>query len=298
MGKTAINAPRVNTFLVDPSALTIVTDPKHPLYDERVDLPLDENMVKNIMTYGVKETILVRKDGDDILVVNGRQRTKHAIEANKRLLKAGSEIVQVKIGLEKGDDAEMVGIMISTNRFRQDDSPLVLAKKAQRLMAFGRTPEQAATTFGVTSTAIRQWLLLLELAPAVQKAVERGEVSASAASKLHGLKRDEQIAALDELKNAGVKVTAKTVKRAVAKKQGRVEHERPGIALMRRLYDNERAALNTGKATLAVSEVAILGWVLGAEKESPEITDALAALEDAEQRARDEKDEATGLAVG
>lgn len=83
--KTAIDAPRENMFRVEPEKMVLVTDENHPLYDPRVHLPLRENLVLNIMAHGVKEPILIRKNGDTFEVVDGRQRVKHAIEANKRL---------------------------------------------------------------------------------------------------------------------------------------------------------------------------------------------------------------------
>jgi ParB family chromosome partitioning protein len=32
-----------------PEMLSVITDPKHPLYDERIELPVDEAMVLSIM---------------------------------------------------------------------------------------------------------------------------------------------------------------------------------------------------------------------------------------------------------
>ncbi|RRF10818.1 hypothetical protein EAN93_29390 [Klebsiella pneumoniae] len=56
-----------------------VTDKTHPLYDERVHLPIEEGMVLNIAELGVLEPIIVWKDPETGLtcVVVGRQRVKH-----------------------------------------------------------------------------------------------------------------------------------------------------------------------------------------------------------------------------
>ena len=115
---------RSDLFLVPPTELTIVTDKADPLFDERINMPLDENLVRNIMMYGVKEPVLIRRDGKDLKVVAGRQRTRAAIEANKRLVKEGKEAMSVRCIIERADDATMFGIMISENEARQDDDAL------------------------------------------------------------------------------------------------------------------------------------------------------------------------------
>ncbi|MBD3709295.1 hypothetical protein IE996_11560 [Klebsiella pneumoniae] len=58
-----------------------VTDKTHPLYDERVHLPIEEGMVLNIAELGVLEPIIVWKDPETGLtcVVVGRQRVKHTL---------------------------------------------------------------------------------------------------------------------------------------------------------------------------------------------------------------------------
>src|ERR1700743_1127639 len=75
-----------NLLLFDPKDLTIVTDERSPLYDERVDLPVDEALVDSIVDQGVLEAILVRKNPETgkTEVVNGRQRGRATVEANKR----------------------------------------------------------------------------------------------------------------------------------------------------------------------------------------------------------------------
>ena len=120
--KTVIDAPRANMFMVEPEQLTLVTDENHPLYDPRVHLPVDDNLVRNIMAFGVKEPILVRKNGVEFEVVAGRQRTKAAIEGNKRLAKEGKEPMRVRAIIERGDEADMFGVMILENELRQDNT--------------------------------------------------------------------------------------------------------------------------------------------------------------------------------
>ena len=82
---------KTNVLNFEPERLHLVTDRSHPLYDERIHLPLDESMILNIMDQGVLEPIIVWKDPETGLscVVDGRQRVRHTVEANKRLAAAG-----------------------------------------------------------------------------------------------------------------------------------------------------------------------------------------------------------------
>ena len=95
MAKNSVEAygasGKTNVLSFETDALTIITDPAHSLYDERIHLPLDEAITLNIMALGVREPILVWKDPETgkVLVVDGRQRVRHAIEANRRLTARG-----------------------------------------------------------------------------------------------------------------------------------------------------------------------------------------------------------------
>lgn len=279
MAKQAIaGASRLNAFSMNPEDLTVVTDMKNALYDERSDKPLDENMVLNIMAYGVKQPVIVRKNGEELEVVDGRQRTRCAIEANKRLKAEGKERLKVPVMLARGEDKDMFGIAIFCNEIRSDDTPMVRAKKAQRLIDLGKSIDEAAIVFGVTKAAINQWLALLELAPAVQKAVEAGEVSASAVAPLRSLSREDQIAKLAELRASGEKVTAKKTSTAVKNAKGETAHDRPSLGLLQRLY----------KSKVMVDEAqGFLGWVLGEQSaKQAEMVEVLASMEASEKDAK------------
>ncbi len=192
MSKTALDAKRLNAFSMNPADLTLVTDPRDPLYDERVNLPVDEALVRNILLLGVKVAVLVAKSGDLVKVVDGRQRVKAAVEANRRLAAQGYDPIFVKVIIERGDDADLAGVMIATNELRQQDSVMVKAQKAQRLLNMGRDEETIAKIFGVTEGTIGNWLKLLELEPVVQKAVSAGKVTMTAALGVHGKPADVQ----------------------------------------------------------------------------------------------------------
>ncbi|MEX7734307.1 hypothetical protein AB7B93_27575 [Klebsiella pneumoniae] len=57
MAKNSIDAygasGKTNVLMFEPENLFLVIDKTHPLYDERINLPIDEGMVLNIKELGV-----------------------------------------------------------------------------------------------------------------------------------------------------------------------------------------------------------------------------------------------------
>lgn len=215
MGKQAIpGASRSQVFYVNPWRATVVgrdtsDGPEHALYDERATRAPDEARVRNIRVYGVKEAVKIRKNGkhedgpwsgEDVLeVIDGRGRTIDCRVAYDRALEAGEDPPLLKVEFERSDEDTQVGVMISLNEQRHDDTPMNRARKAGRLLANGRSREDVATMFGVTPQAVSTWQHLLGLSKKVQKAVDAERISASAAIELRELSHPEQNAKLAEL---------------------------------------------------------------------------------------------------
>jgi ParB family chromosome partitioning protein len=196
--------PREYLESVDPKELIIIgldTDDgeEHPLYDERVFLPVDENLVKNISVYGVQQPVLVRKEGDVCYVIDGRQRTRAARKANQSAEAAGEYSIRVPIRLVAQSDNRVAGIMISTNELRQEDDVLAKALKAQRLLSMTNSISEVATAFGRSEQTIRNWMLLVEADPRLHSAIKAQKISVSAAIEVARLKRDEQRETLETL---------------------------------------------------------------------------------------------------
>lgn len=275
--KQSLDAKRANMFMFDPANLTIVgldtTDgPEHPLYDERINLPLDEAMVKNVMALGILEPVGVRKNGDKVEVVFGRQRVRWAREANARFAKDGRQAMNVPVVVRRGDDSEHLGVLISENEVRQDDGPLQKARKAQKYTALGKTNDEAATAFGVTGQCVRNWLALIDLDGAVQKAVENGTISASAASKFAGLDREAQKRALAELE-AQPKPTGK--KAAKAAKANTNDDVPQGVSRGR--IRKILAQVKADKIELPEQVQIVLEWMVG-EKSDRSLINAIAEM--------------------
>ena len=209
MAKNSIEAygakGKTNTLFFDPDDLTLVTDENSPLYDPRVHLPVDENMVLNIMFQGVIQAISVCKNPETgkTEVAAGRQRVKAAREANKRLRERGQKTLLVPANVRRGSGAALAAVMVSENEIRQSDTPIGRAEKMQRLMAQGYGEADLAVVFGCTMQTVKATLMLLECCADVQKAVEAGTISITHAKQLAKLEPAEQREKVAELIAAG-----------------------------------------------------------------------------------------------
>lgn len=266
--KKAFGAKRDELLWFEPEQLTLVTDPKHPLYDERIHLPLQENLVRNIMVKGVLKAILVRRNGEEdgkpiVEVVDGRQRVRHALEANKRLKKEGKALVRVPAMRKRGEDGDIFGMMVSANEFNQADDVVTKAKKLQRFLDFnGGSKEEAAVVFGVTAQTIRNLLAVLECAPPVLRALAQGEIPATVVRDFAKMSRDKQVLALAAMRKQGVTKGAVAKVAARASRQDRALPSKDGGGRLRSrtfLLNWKAAADDAGEKSLA----AILGFVLG-----------------------------------
>jgi ParB family chromosome partitioning protein len=264
MAKSALEGTRLNAFGMDPNDLTIIgldtkDGPEHPLYDPRVLAPLEESMVLSIMTHGVLEPVKVRKDGKNVEVVFGRRRVMHAREANKRLKKQGDEPIHVACMLERSKD--VMGVAITENEIRKDDLLSAKAEKLVRYLATGKSEEDAAVAFGVTMQSIRNWLKISELDTSVVKAIDKGQIKASAAWNLAGLAREEQKQELEKLLSeaGGGRITAKKTKAAAKKKDDGEESYAPGKRIINKVLKLNKAS----GGTLPSDFVRGVLWVFG-----------------------------------
>lgn len=255
-------------FKVFPEDLILITDPKDPLYDPRIDLPVTNEQILNVMALGVKENILIARRGEKYVVVNGRQRTKWAIAANKRLKKAGDPLIRVPVTIEAGDEKKQLGLMVALNEIRTDDPIMTKVFKLGVLIDRGYTESEAATMFGVTETCVREWIKIGGCSAPVKRAIEADKITPSAAAKLSKLAPDEQKEALDALVKAtkpGKKVTVKQAKKAAKKKSDPDDGAYISIKTAKKM---ERA-LFAKSDDLKPQEYAFLNgiqWVLGLVK--------------------------------
>jgi ParB/RepB/Spo0J family partition protein len=254
--KSAIDAPRANVFLVYPEELFIIEDEKNPLFDPRALSPVPDRFIKNIMARGVKKPVLVRKVGNAIEVIDGRQRTRAAREVNKLVSAEGGEKRRIPVIVDRGvDDGLAFESSIFLNEIRKDDETILdKAEKAQRLLGFSRTIPEVATAFGVTEVTIRNWLALLELPSEAKRAVRSGRISATDAVKhLSDVESEKLEGAIEKLE----KSSPKNGKSAKGKSDGETKKESP-LARVRRIYRDEEAM-----AALPKREKVFIQWIFG-----------------------------------
>jgi len=194
-------------YMFDPEDLVIVEDESSPLYDERSKLPVSESLVANIMfapdgvPQGVLEPGLGARNTETgkVEIIDGRQRVKAAREANKRLAEQGLEPVRMPVLLQRANAHRAMGMLISSNEHRQDDTPLGKAKKAQRYIDLGRDESEVATLLGMSTASVKNLLSLLDAPAVIRHAVDAGQITVSAGYKLAKLEPEEAKAKLAEL---------------------------------------------------------------------------------------------------
>lgn len=280
--RAALDGKRLNAFAMDPNELVVIghdtqDGPEHPLYDERIKLPLDENLIRNIQALGVIENVTVRKNGGVPEVVAGRRRVLHAREASRRNVEKGMPEILVPTTVLRSDDRHAFAIAISENEQRRNDDPVTRAKKAARLMRMGMGEDDLAIVFGLTKQQIKNLLSILDLDAKVQKAIEAEKITFTAAIQLTDLKREDQVAKLDEMLAAGATGVAEAKRQRQARKSGKnaegTHGRRPGTPVLRKIIENEEFMAN-----LSEDAQNLLHWVLGDEGRAKRIKGLTALL--------------------
>lgn len=183
---------KTDMWQMDPEDVVLVKDEKSALYDERVDFDFKESLVANMMfapngvPQGVLKPCLGRRNTETgkVEIIDGRQRTKAAREANKRLKKAGLEPIRLPVWLKRGNDQSAMAMLISSNEHAQEDTPMARAQKAQRYIALGRDEAEIAVLFGMSVASVKNMLRLLDAPAAVRHAVDAGKITVSDGYKL------------------------------------------------------------------------------------------------------------------
>ena len=263
MAKNSVDAygakGKTNVLNFAPESLYMETDPAHPLYDERVHLPIEEWMVQNIMHQGVIEPIVIWKDKETglVYVVDGRQRVKHAREANQRLVEQGKPSLLVPAVVRIGSVHRAKEAAISANEIHIPDTPLGRAKKMASMLELSYDEADLALFFGCSAQTVTATLALLECTQAVQDAVEAGHINTGLARQLSQLPPDEQRGKVHELVQAAAGATG---------------HEK--VRRQRLIIGDAKPRMKTRKQIMKALEEAngdyadALRWVIGESMES------------------------------
>ena len=184
---------KTDVYQFDPVDVVLVENKESVLYDERVDNDFKESLVLNMMfapdgvPQGVLKVLLGRRHPETgkVEIIDGRQRTKAAREANRRLKKAGIEPIRLPVLLKRvSSDQRMMAMLISSNEHGTEDSPSAKARKAQRYIDLGRDEKEVAVLLGVSEATVKNMLRLLDAPAAVRNAADAGKITQSDAYKL------------------------------------------------------------------------------------------------------------------
>ena len=234
--KRADSAPRQEVKMYDPDEVVIIgvdTDdgPSHWGYDEESNKnPLLEADVLFTCENGIIQNVLARRDGDKVVIVAGRGRTRQLREANKRRKAEGLPMWYLPVRIVKGDSRKMLVLKHGENSHRREQSPFARAQQAYELAQ--QFPEdQAATILGLGLVQFRSVLKLLDVGPAVKKAVMQGDLMPTAAIELAALSEVEQTTQLAAIMATaaagGGKPTTRDVKAKVREVSGKAPLETP-----------------------------------------------------------------------
>lgn len=195
LAKGGIDATKRDLLWVYPEDLFIVRDKTHPLYDERLEEPLEPGFAEDVAERGVQQVITVRKngvttEGKQILeVVDGRQRTQAAILANT----TRDEKMKVPIVMKKfATDLEMIEYAASLNVQRKDESYYTLACKALRMRNFGSSDARICRVLKIQPTSLKQHLEYLDLSPEARKAFDAKTFPMMSVDVIASIPREEQ----------------------------------------------------------------------------------------------------------
>jgi len=196
-------------------------------YQPRVELDEAalEELTESIRTHGVLEPIVVRPAASGYELVAGERRWRAAQRAG---------LAAVPAVVRDLDDRQAAVLALVENLQREDLNPIEEARAYQRLTELGLTQEEVAAQVGRSRPAVANSLRLLTLAPEIQQAVARGQVSVGHAKVLLGV---EDAAARRRLAEAiiGRGLTVReTEELAKAQRKTPARRKRPGRPERRR----------------------------------------------------------------
>jgi len=193
-----------------PEEITVVTDKKHYLFQSRAIDPLDEQMINSIMEHGVLEPPIVvyagqDAEGSDVYeVVDGRQRVRCAVEANRRLENRKDRPRRIVCKV-KDAGAESHGVRLKNilNEHRKEADPMTRAEGMAEYMNCGYDKAATAIDFWTSEKTVDRHLALLKLDKKLQQAIRELKVGLVDALELGKVSHKEQRAAVERLENGG-----------------------------------------------------------------------------------------------
>ena len=188
----------------------------------RADEKLEDAWLEDLRANGVRQPVDAYRDGNSVVLLEGRRRVRAARVIWDEQTAAGvpeSERVTVRVNVRKGSPVELFGFNVGSEN-RKSRSPMQRAALMLQAQKFGSDDKQIATMFSVSTQTVKNMLSLYDLAPDVQRAVDKGELPIREAIKLADMPRAEQQLLLAGLKEADATKGARASNGIKAAKKG------------------------------------------------------------------------------
>jgi ParB family chromosome partitioning protein len=159
-------------------------------FQPRADWNTDEleTLAASIRTHGILQPLVLRRKGK-----------RYQLIAGERRLRAGkiAGLESVPAVLRAADDRQMLALALVENIHRRDLGPIEKGEAFQRLSReFDLTQEEMGSQFGLSRSAVANFIRLLELPSSVKDLLRSGKLTMGHGRALLGLEDPEAIARL------------------------------------------------------------------------------------------------------
>jgi hypothetical protein len=183
---------------------------------------LEADWIEDIRTNGVRMPVDVYRDGDSVIMLEGRRRVTAARLIWDEQKKAGipeKERISVRVNVRRGTALQLFGFNVGSEN-RKARSPMQRAALMMHAKKFGADDKAVAEMFSCTTQTVKNMMSLFDLAADVQRAVDKGELPIREAIKLTDVSREEQKEILLQLKEADATKGARASNGIKAAKKG------------------------------------------------------------------------------
>jgi len=175
----------------------------------------DQALVENVGSFGILQPIIVRPVGDIYELTAGRRRLRSAKENNL------TEIPCIVMDIQ---DDEVLDISLIENIHRKDVDPVTVGRALKRRLAVGDVSlSEYARRIGKAKSTLSEWLRMNYLSPAMQNAVQSGNISFKDALKVARLElsQAEETVLADESRTGGFEAFKNALDRVAEGKEKR-----------------------------------------------------------------------------
>lgn len=248
----------------------IVSEPKliRQKKAENVSKQSGEYLRDSLKNVGMKEPLSVVKMGERYLLVDGYRRLR-AIEDLHRIgeLHDSIDLSSLPALVHENISPAVARFMVD---IRQDIPYSLRAHYIRRLMKdHGRTKDEIAKLYGISTVSIKNWLVILRCVPNVQKAIDRNRYPMTAAMIFCALTEKGQENLHERLRKYQ-KVTRETVNREASrlpKALFRIPDKLKRKKIAKSLIEKRKGYVNEDRTELRVRKKRVMDDIVVAEKE-------------------------------